>query len=178
MTLEDLSVALQWAQKRLDDAKSPWLRVVGPAGAVATTLQRIGWSWKSASLWVDDRGAEVSLLDLSPKAVHDLVAKGVERWTWRTLAHDQIDLQHLKDGADVRPLRKLITRPPSPDWGTAEQNGLEAAITRAAPCQSLLEAVDLATDFNCQICFQEGGSYLNRHWCCDGTGKVSFTLVS
>ena len=109
------------------------------------------------------------MLDVSPKGFHGLVKKGMERWTLRILADEQADLQQLSKGAELRPLRILLKRLPAPGWDLKEQNGLEAGVTRAAPCQSLLEAAGLATDFNCQCCFQEEGIYLHRHGCCDGS---------
>ena len=167
LPLQQMDLAVAWAKSRHDGAQRPWLRVVGPAGATVTSLRRIGWEPLSASVWVDDRGIQVSLLDSSPKTVIKLVHEAVRRWSWRQLAQHHPELAHLEHGAYVEPLRKLLGSGTSGAWGPKERASAEAVITGAAPCQQRLHHIEAADDPQCQLCRQAPGTYWHRHWQCD-----------
>ena len=167
--ISDLEVAMQWAEDRRLHSKSPWHRVLGPAGAVVTSLARLGWEVHGATKWVDDQGSSINLLECCPKSLTVLVERSVHRWTWRTWATDHPEFAHLSDGADLGPIVSLINRSPTDCWGPAEQGCLEAVLVGGAPSQQKLEAADMAIDDRCQWCHAEVGSYMHRHWRCDGT---------
>ena len=67
IALPDLEDTMRWAEERRRNSRSPWLKVVGPAGATATSLARLAWTINSAVEWVDDRGITVNLLAVCPK---------------------------------------------------------------------------------------------------------------
>eukprot|EP00973_Karenia_brevis_P079694 11058553-Karenia_brevis.AAC.1 len=69
---QDLQVAIQWAEQRRATSKSPWHRVVGPAGATVTSLSRLGWQIESATKWLTDQNDVVDLLAVCPKTVASL----------------------------------------------------------------------------------------------------------
>ena len=62
--MSDLDCALQGAKRRFTGAKAPWMKVLGPAGAVVTSLARIDRRCPAASLWIDDLGNELDLLSM------------------------------------------------------------------------------------------------------------------
>jgi hypothetical protein len=167
--LEDLNLATAWALDRMRSSKAPWKRVVGPAGAVVTSLARLGWECLDAKTWRDDLGTTIDLTQVCPKAVSELIARGVTRWTWRAVAKEHTVLAHLEKGADLKPIIELLRQTESATWGSVEKTCLEAAVIGAAPSQEVLEKMDMVDDDLCKWCSDETGSYLHRHWRCEGS---------
>ena len=119
--LDDLFLAFEWAKSRFVGAQRPWLRVVGPAGAVVASLHRLGWQPLSAVEWVDDLGRHIHLRSSWPKSVVKWVHSAVDRWSWRQIAESHPDLAHLRDGACLEPIRGLIRKAgTSLSWGFKE----------------------------------------------------------
>ena len=168
LPLDDLFLAFEWARRRFVGAQRPWLRVVGPAGAVVASLHRLGWQPLSAVEWVDDLGRHIHLRSSCPKSVVKWVHSAVDRWSWRQIAEGHPDLAHLRDGACLERIRGLIRKAgTSLSWGFKEGASLEAIVTGAAPCQSRLFDIGAAEDDRCQSCKLASGSYRRRHWHCD-----------
>ena len=128
-------MAVHWADRRGLSSKRPWSRVIGPSGATVTGLARLGWSVVSATQWVDDCGYIIELLQVCPKSVSWLVEQSVHRWTWRALASDHAEMQHLAHGADISVLRGLLCVAPINGWGQMHPSCLEAVVTGASPTQ-------------------------------------------
>ena len=166
---DDLQRTFLWAELRREQAASPWLRVVGPAGAMVTSLARLGWKPLSATEWATDEDVVNDLKECCPKSVGLMVRQGVVRWTWRTLSFDHQELSHLQHGADMVPLRALVNGRATKVWTEANAGCLEAAIVDGAPTQAKLELIDVAVDDKCQWCLQECGDSLHRTWNCDGS---------
>ncbi len=56
-----------------------WRETRGPLGAAALTLARIGWGWKDAFTWTDDRGIDITVTAYAPAAMTDLLKDGHRR---------------------------------------------------------------------------------------------------
>ena len=145
-------------------AQSSWA-----AGAMVTSLARLNWQCQGATKWVVDQGRLIDFEKVCPKTVTVLVERSVRRWTWRTFAQEHTDLAHLSKGADLRLIVNLLGKTPSSEWGRTEKGCLEALVVGAAPSQQQLELVDLVSDNRCQWCWEDVGSYLHRHWECEGS---------
>ena len=97
-------------------------------------------------------------------SIAELVQRSVSRWTWREFALAHPRLAHLQHGAMLKPLQRLL-RLRSKHW-TGQTAALEAAVTRAMPCQQLLHAMGYVQDPLCLLCGREEGSYVHRWWSC------------
>jgi hypothetical protein len=73
--LEVLQDAWQLQTPRVLLAKEPWKMVVGPAGALALQLRRLGWTASSAHLWRTRRGIALDLTEVSPTWVYTLALR-------------------------------------------------------------------------------------------------------
>ena len=56
-----------------------WRTVLGPAGAVVSTLQRLEWSFLSWDVWATADGIVVKVTEVGPRTVQALVEEATTR---------------------------------------------------------------------------------------------------
>ncbi|CAK0869922.1 unnamed protein product [Prorocentrum cordatum] len=114
--LEVLQDAWQLQTPRVLLAKEPWKMVVGPAGALALQLRRLGWTASSAHLWRTRRGIALDLTEVSPAWVRTLALRDYELDGWRQWAQREEQapedpacrVPRAPDGYWVEPIRALF----------------------------------------------------------------------
>jgi hypothetical protein len=67
--------------------KGVWAAVTGPAAALLTTLERLGWMARSASAMVDDQGRVHDMHVDPPAVIIEQVRASVRRWRLARVAH-------------------------------------------------------------------------------------------
>ena len=84
------------AKKALHNAKNPWAKVCGPAGAFVASSLRLGWQVLSHIKVITDRGHELDLTVDSPAFVQHQVQQAVWRWRWRRVEgrHTHLEPAH------------------------------------------------------------------------------------
>ena len=62
VTRGSLARAFEAAHAKMQQTTSMWAKVAGPVTALIATLWRVGWTLRSALVWVDDLGRVIDLL--------------------------------------------------------------------------------------------------------------------
>eukprot|EP00959_Pyramimonas_sp_CCMP1952_P467407 9491561-Pyramimonas_sp.AAC.1 len=66
--------------------ESSWRRSMGRISRMLLCLQRVNWEPKNYSVWIDDRGVEISSLYTSPSLIKLLLREAIQRQRERDMA--------------------------------------------------------------------------------------------
>jgi hypothetical protein len=121
-----LDKLVSFAIRRLNDAKSKWSVVYGPAAAFVATLWRLGWTVFSATSCTDDLGVAIDLKMQSPAWVVEHVTSSVLRWRWRNVekSYPSLDSAGVGLGPAWRPIMGALKAKDTSDWGPAQNGAL------------------------------------------------------
>ena len=115
LPIHNLQTSLDDARARVAEAAQPWRVVYGPAAALVSTLQRLGWSINGVTEFVTDKRRILDLTVDPPVMIARQSDVAVRRWRCRNLAdaHPSLPL----DGANFDPILKLLSaKSKSEDW--------------------------------------------------------------
>ena len=82
--LAPLRLAWQHAAQVMPHAKREWSRVIGPATATWASLRRLGWSFTGPTVFEDNEGSRLDLIDTSPLKMKERLLRAARQWTLKT----------------------------------------------------------------------------------------------
>ena len=85
-----------------------WRHVAGPLGALKFSAERIGWTIRSPFDWLDDRGIELPLADMSPAMLKWHIRQSSERFIERSIADSFDHVEYSGRRANLRIVRSVL----------------------------------------------------------------------
>ena len=146
-----------------------WSVVVGPAGAILATLDRLGWSALSATQWKTPF-CTVDLCWDSPALVGRLADLSTAQTLWQALAVTE-RRPELAKGALLRPLQKLLAGSASLLTGRGK-TVLRSTVSNGQWPQERLHRAGLVASPLCRLCGGAVGDLGHRHWGCPATQEM------
>ena len=143
-----------------------WRAALGPAGAVAASLPRIGWTARSATLWCTQSGEAVDLQRMCPRSVASLVAEAYRGAEWARAMRKIGAPDSLLSIPCLEPLRRAARPRNAADGPALQAAATIAGIAGAAPTQAILADLGIAESDLCWACGEERGDYVHRLWRC------------
>ncbi len=153
------------AISRVQDHKSPWSVVRGPASALVATLSTIGWKCNNAFQWLTHRGV-INVVETPPRAVQQLAKEAVERWQWLQVQRSEPALVDIGPTAVIEPLVKLLHGKMAwAGWTALRRGNLKSVVVRGQWPQCRLFEVGLADTDACQLCGATGTMWHRLYDC-------------
>ena len=153
-----------------------WSQVIGPAGALARSMQHLGWIGSSAFAVRTRSGEILDLRDTSPSVVKWLALQDYEAVEWANWAQRDDVMPEVpgpshKDPAGVwlAPLRALLTAgAKAKKWvlDPLARAALRTAAIGGHFSQQRLYQYACASSPDCQRCAGVPGTCHHRYWCC------------
>ena len=153
-----LNAMVSKANRKQDEAKSPWATVCGPAGGMVASCRRLLWKVHDATRITTDEGRELNL-DLDPPAmVKKEIVKAVQRWRWRKMQKDMPKLAKGGDaaGAIMEPIHSLLkSRRNDTEWNPVLRGCLRSVLAKRQYPQVRVKAAGWADHDRCLFCLHD-----------------------
>ena len=91
-------------------AARTWAQVRGPLAVALLSMRRVGWDVASLTCWSTRVGVLCNPCEVGPWVVRKLFTRDIEAWQWErdATSSERLALGHVRRGAVVQPLRRLL----------------------------------------------------------------------
>ena len=141
--------------------KSTWRSLLGLAEVTLASIKRIGWEPLSADRWRAPSGLDISLTDVAPRSVKQLISFDAEAWAWKEASDKHQHLKSLTRVPFLAPVRRLLTKTcQEKQWFGEQQAALRSIVCGAFYFQGI-----------CSLCgaIAHGRPGWHFFWECDAT---------
>ena len=142
-----------------------WDNVIGPAGALIVTAQRINWQVIAHDLVIDHRGRQIDMRSTCPFVIGTMVDEATEIWLHRQVAH-QLKAPVLSNGIWLEPVRAMVH---DKKLKARDRAHLRSTVVGAQWTQADKAEAQLVADPFCKKCEIAHGTLQHRHWECHAT---------
>ena len=161
-----MQAALDGALRRLQLARRPWQKAIGPAAVFALTLKRLSWRALDYRRLQTDTGLVLDLLAVSPTAAANMAVFATRRWSdCQATARAKRGRQGFTIFWDA--LRPLLRKGHLLGWSDAHRTALVSILTSGDWTQQRLHQAGRHEDQLCRGCFAATGTSHHRRYCCD-----------
>ena len=156
-----------WRRQARDQAsdRDQWRHVVGPVGAIACTIRRMGWTWPAPQTLRTAQGELIDMTKTSPAEVEHRAADAFQRhqltlWTARSSGKQQ-----LGTGPLLEPLGQLL-RSKKKGWTQAHRATLRYIVTGSYMTQHQLYEAGMADSLCCPLCGRDRQGHAHLYFEC------------
>lgn len=172
-----MNVALDGAKKRATAGGRPALHGRGPAHALVAALGHLGWAAEQTACWTTHRGARIDLKEVAPATVRRMAGEAAFDWQYRLLADRHPELEPLRRGTLMEPIRKLLHSKKKKLGGARQRSALFNIATGALWPQDRLWQCGLVESRCCVACGCPEGTLRHLIWQCDCGWPLRRALV-